>query len=127
MRIRVYIISRKAIDEIRKFYSNVARKYATTFSSTLMSQNIADAIYTHRIEGNTVYVEDACHAQNMSEFTSISTTTIMPKYRKLTKKLLFGDSFVMNDRKEYNLIHFLVFFCFKYCRISLKRTFMSKP
>lgn len=100
----VYVISRKAINIIREFYSNVAKKYAATYSPALMAQNILDArqaIYkienglprrkpilskwrgyymasymvggktrwnfAYRIEGNTIYVEDACHAQNMHE------------------------------------------------------------
>lgn len=59
--------------------------------------------FAYRIEGDTIYVEDACHSQNMSEFTS-SIPTTQQQFRKLTTKPLYGYSFVMNDKKEYNLI-----------------------
>ncbi len=62
--------------------------------------------YAYRIEGDTVYVEDACHAQNMRDYSTPmqSNLSTKNKYRKLTKKPLYGYSFVMNDKKEYNLI-----------------------
>ena len=53
--------------------------------------------YAYRTEGNNIFVEDACHAQNMSEFTSKRPTTKI-KYRKVTTKPLFGYKFVRNDK-----------------------------
>lgn len=62
--------------------------------------------YAYRIEDDIVYIEDACHAQNMSEFSTSMPISSSPsiKYRRLTTKPLFGYSYVMNDKKEYNLI-----------------------
>lgn len=60
--------------------------------------------YAYRIEGDTIYVEDACHSQNMSEFSTTVVPTNKIKYRRLPTKPLFGYSFVMNDKKQYNLI-----------------------
>lgn len=59
--------------------------------------------FVYRIENDTIYVEDACHAQNMSEFTNSQNSQGKISYRKLRTKPLFGYSFVMNDKKEYNL------------------------
>ena len=63
--------------------------------------------YAYRIEDDIVYIEDACHAQNMHGLppsSKFSTFSVKTKYRRLTKKPLFGYPFVMNAKKEYNLI-----------------------
>lgn len=92
-----YIIKPLAIQKIRTFYNNVARKYRHTYSYEDMERNVRDAFfsiyqiektllrrtpllqrwegclmantdrwyYAYKIEGDTIVVVDACHAQNM--------------------------------------------------------------
>jgi len=92
-----YIIKPRAIQKIRTFYNNVARKYRHTYSYEDMERNVRDAFfsiyqiektllrrtpllqrwegclmantdrwyYAYKIEGDTIVVVDASHAQNM--------------------------------------------------------------
>ena len=39
-----YIIKKRASNKIRTFYNNVAKKYAHTYSLTLMVKNMQDAV-----------------------------------------------------------------------------------
>lgn len=103
------IIKNKAIQKIRRFYCNVAKKYSNTYSIELLLKNINNARnaifeiengllrqkptisrwkglymatsrdrkwnFAYRIEDDTIYVEDACHAQNMHESKHIVKLT----------------------------------------------------
>lgn len=104
-----YKISRKVIDQITQFYTNVAKKYCNTWTQNDIKNHISitkSAIYkiengllrqkpkisrwkglymatsrdrkwnfAYRIEDNIIYVEDACHAQNMHESKHIIRLT----------------------------------------------------
>ena len=48
-----YFYTKRTAAKIRSFYRNVAKKYRHT--------------YAYKIEGDTITVVDACHAQNMHE------------------------------------------------------------
>ena len=89
-----YLYTKRTVAKIRNFYRNVARKYCHTYSYEDMERNVRDAIYAiertlprrqptisrwagfhmantdrwyyaYTIEGDTITVVDACHAQNM--------------------------------------------------------------
>ena len=50
-----YFYTKRTAAKIRSFYRNVAKKYQHTYS------------YAYTIEGDTITVVDACHAQNMHD------------------------------------------------------------
>lgn len=94
-----YIVKPRALQKIRSFYTNVAKKYKHTYSYEDMERNVRDAFfsiyeiektlprrapilkrwegfhmantkrwyYAYTIEGDTIFVTDACHAQNIKE------------------------------------------------------------
>ena len=104
-----YKISKQALNQIRKFYKNVAKKYRNTWSKEDVKKYVLatkQSIYqiengllrkhptisrwqglfmatsqnrrwnfAYRINGDTIYVEDACHAQNMHESRNIIRLT----------------------------------------------------
>ena len=76
-----YLYTKRTAAKIRSFYKNVAKKYRHTYSLEDMERNVRDAFfaiwagyhmantdkwyYAYVIEGDTIKVVDACHAQNM--------------------------------------------------------------
>ena len=100
-----YRISKYALNQIRSFYNNVAKKYRNTWSKEDVKKYILatkQSIYqienglirrnptisrwqglymattkdkkwnfAYKIDGDTIYIDDACHAQNMHESKKI--------------------------------------------------------
>ena len=83
-----YVIQKQVAYKINTFYHNVAKKYKHTYSEEMIYKiengllkrkptisrwnglfmaNAGKWYFAYRIEGDTIYVEDACHAQNMHE------------------------------------------------------------
>ena len=63
-----YLYTKRTAAKIRSFYKNVAKKYRHTYSLEDMERNVRDAFFAiYAIEGDTIKVIDACHAQNMHE------------------------------------------------------------
>jgi len=84
----IYRIHNKCRSNIVRFYKGVAKKYKYTYSEELMLKNIDDATngmfliektlhwhmantdkwyYAYTIDGDTITIQDACHAQNMHD------------------------------------------------------------
>lgn len=104
-----YKISKYALNQIRSFYNNVAKKYRNTWSKEDVKKYVLatkQSIYqienglirrnptisrwqglfmatskdkkwnfAYKIDGDTIYIEDACHAQNMHESRNIIRLT----------------------------------------------------
>lgn len=111
-----YKISKNALNQIKKFYRNVAKRYKHTWTKedvknyTFVTKQSIYQIenglirrsptisrweglymattqdrkwnFAYRIEGNIVYIEDACHSQNMHE-SQISIRLTEAQFKKL--------------------------------------------
>ena len=73
-----YVIRKRCAYKITAFYRNVSKKYKHTYSLELMEKNVIDDTdkwyYAYTIDGDTVTVVDACHAQNMHDKSVLSPT-----------------------------------------------------
>lgn len=55
-----YVIKPLAVSKVRSFYRNVYRRYPNTYSYYDMLRYI-----NKTVDGATITIHDACHAQNM--------------------------------------------------------------
>jgi len=65
-----YVIRKQCHIKIEEFYRNVAKKYRYTYSRQLMQWHMANTdkwYYAYTIDGDTITIQDACHAQNMHD------------------------------------------------------------
>ena len=81
-----------AMDAILSIENGLIRKTPTIkrwdglYMATYSVKNKSRWNFAYRIEGDTIYVEDACHAQNMNE--SLDTANFIENYYNIFRMLL---------------------------------------
>lgn len=143
-----YKISKYALNQIRSFYNNVAKKYRNTWSKEDVKKYVLatkQSIYqienglirrnptisrwqglfmatskdkkwnfAYKIDGDTIYIEDACHAQNMheskkilriseSKLKQVIYESIVSVLRYPLKETIEKDSYQAKPKKEGRL------------------------